>query len=307
MTKNLVWLSISLFCKKDHWHKLLKNGVGTFSKLSGDLILDQTIEFNYMSGENIRYSLLAYRSDAERLSSEASVFFRNFFLGANFTSDLKETPVEGFFMPYKTNSVRFGLYSFRKAVRSNGKGIEIHSQLSAVIVNALSEEMIDDEVILTLAFYLAIGVVKALSCDLKTIEDHTPLMPNDNYGVVLSEDMVEGKFLQNAELLGSIVNEVMSALDRPADARPAWLHSWISCCRSCAEAIACDPIEAKNQEYRYLIAGIYRHLGITYAMHLFLYFFLRQFPSGGTNNGHSPHSGTEFFKNTNGIYNGRSI
>src|SRR5690554_2737148 len=105
----MIWLSISLFCSKSNWHILFANGVNPFI-IANSFIEHYIIEFNYLSGDNIRLSILTNQSIAPQVARNADDYFKTYFLNANLSTNQIKLSGKGVFIPFKENAIQFGLY-----------------------------------------------------------------------------------------------------------------------------------------------------------------------------------------------------
>ena len=160
--EKMIWLSVSIFCNKSNWHTLLNNGIEPFV-LADKNIINYTLELNYLSGENMRLSLLVDEIDAPVVAKSTDIYFKKYFSDAGLSIRPITFPVEGVFMPFQANTVQYGLYHHHIITRGEIERYELQINLSRILLVALKDDIIDDQTILTFGFYLKMGLIKTLS------------------------------------------------------------------------------------------------------------------------------------------------
>ena len=220
MEDNLVWLRASLFCCTSNWGKLFQDGILSFIKSDeAKFVKNYTIELNYLSGTNIRFSLLTEYENALSTAQSLHVFFNDFFKGANLDDNKAAFPVDGIFMPFPSNSIQFGLF---EQTLSDQIDIEFEQELSKVLLVALSQAEVTGETIFTLGFYLNTTAVKVLSSYY-----HIPsLTETTTYAV--EKDIVEGyNFASNC--LVEVTHSIFEMTSFDEDLQ--WLKDWEEICK----------------------------------------------------------------------------
>jgi len=250
-----IWLSTSLFSSKGNWHNILREAIGPFTQ-SNSLVKGYTIKFNYLSGENIRLSLLTDLGNEESLAKTADKYFKNYFRKANLPDASIKLPVAGVFMPIPRNSIQYGLYAPVSIDVEEQIQYALPIKLSKIIVAALQEE-IDDELILTLAFYLQISLAKTIY---RFLTDVSAL-----FSVVTPANgfTVDDNALSNLCLMKEITIKVMQTEE--FDIKLRWLNQWIDDCNNNLLAISeneIDHISNIKENYHLRVQTAYHHLGI---------------------------------------------
>jgi hypothetical protein len=270
MEKNLIWLSTSLFCKKEIWHQLLNKGIHPFIKQQeSDNLIDFLIEINYLSGENIRMALLVEEANAECVARLTDEYFKSFFLKNDFPVKELQLPLEGVFLPFQLNSIQYGLYEPRKVKQSAYANDQVASQLSSIIIAALKDDLIDEETLITLAFYLNTALIKTVSKHTNTsMQLLLPYYSSAGALYSIYDDVIIGKFEENREMLQEIVSDIFS-IDHNI---PDWLKNWI---KQCEDLFKNNPGQQPTIIFSRIIYLINKHLGITENMAALLYYFIR--------------------------------
>ncbi|PJJ84441.1 hypothetical protein [Mucilaginibacter auburnensis] len=214
---SFVWLSLSLFCAKNNWNKLLEEGIEVFIK-DQKAINNYAISFNFLSGENIRLSLQATREDALDVAKGADDFFKNYFSLANFTVKKIRFPIDGVFKPMPMNSIQYGLYHGTPKTLDDVTNL---TNFSKILIRALKECTIDDETIITFAFYLQVSLIKILIKHVKAAVDLmfiTNRMENN-------ETEIQEEIVLDVALLDEIALDIMQT--ERFDIELDWLNNWI--------------------------------------------------------------------------------
>jgi hypothetical protein len=265
--QQMIWLSTSLFSSIANWHHILKEGVRPFIK-SNKRVKGYTIEFNYLSGQNIRLALLTNEDEKQQVAQNADAYFKHYFATAN----LQQLPVKlpvvgGVFLPFPGNTIQYGLYPPVIVASDKLDQYTLPITVSKIMI-AVLEDDIDDETILTLAYYLQISLVKTIyqltgnERDLfATIEQANNFNADDNA-------------LSNLSLMKEITEDVMQT--ERFDSELDWLNSWIDDCKTAFLSVnktEQDTNAPVRSIYKFWIQTICYQLGInTYARHMLNYF-----------------------------------
>jgi hypothetical protein len=156
------WLSISIFSIRSQWHILLKSleqPLEFFSKEG--IILSFKIQFNYNQGDNVRLAILAPNSELEYIAKYINQWFTNY--------SIYDIPIvrnidashESIFMPYPSNSIRFGIYSANKLPMSN-PFLALQQAVSTAVLNAFDNVPLERDMIVTVGFYLLLSCFKVI-------------------------------------------------------------------------------------------------------------------------------------------------
>lgn len=262
----MVWLSISIFCNKNNWHSLLSNGIAPF--VSADKkIVKYRLEFNYLSGANIRLSLLANETDAPVVAKHADEYFKYFFLNAGLSIHPVKLPVEGIFMPFPANTIQYGLYPHRTIKVDENEGYDLSVNLSQIILVALKHDIIDDETILTFGFYLKMGLVKAILSINEQFSNS--LMPAPG---VSTSDIDISAFEESKETLIEIARDIFYPTS--VTEMPEWFGSWVNSCETAINHNSTS--ELLKIRYVEISTLIYKHLDLSAKMNALLTCFIER-------------------------------
>ena len=141
MQQKLTWLRISLFTKKCNWHYLLV-AIESFVSQNSFSVVDFSVEFNFLCGENIRLAILVSEDSINELLSSIDDYFKRLFLDRNLSTDVISLPVPGIFKPFEQNTIQYGLFEISHEKSTNEA--KLSTNLSRIIVSALRDDEIDD-------------------------------------------------------------------------------------------------------------------------------------------------------------------
>jgi len=273
MENEWLWLRTSVFCAKGHWHRILEQ-IQIFIDLwkPQQCIKGFRLEFNYLSGENIRFSILC-RDDFKRLIvQKLDEHLTSLFLKEKFSVKKPVLPVNGVFLPHPANTVRYGLYN---VVGVNTDNEQIGLVISSAIIQALCHEPIDEESILTFAFYLYAGMFKAFSNCNKVFDGITYTnLSGATRSDQIDIEIVKNKYENGKEMLSEIFDEIMRGIHIGP-----WLDSWILTCETEIKRKSGNLYsqeEGLTQTGSGFINSIYKHLGISENMKFMLDFFINE-------------------------------
>ncbi len=282
MAENSLWLSTSLFCSKNHWNILLSDGIKPFimSMPDEEELASFQIEFNYLNGENIRLALLTKVEQAETLAKKADTYFKKFFSISALPTNKPDLTDWGIFMPFPSNTIQYGLFKIDPLNLHDTKTFSFQKELSLIIADGLSEENIDQETIITFAFYLHVALIKL-------IKDKNPATINellqwyDTTAFHKTEEPMDMEFLKakyedNKEVLLEITEDIIK---HPSSVNkvPDWLEGWMDLCEK--ELISYTLKEGDKtltQIHSRITYYINKQLGITEEMKWVLYYFISQ-------------------------------
>lgn len=249
----MISLSISLFNCKSQWHKLLGNGISVFVK-NNPTIKGYRIEFNHLSGENLRLALLTYEDEAEELAKSASIYFNKYFRELKTPKIIEEESYsKGLFMQFPINSIQFGLFPPETINKSELEKCLLPTSISKAMLSAFQEE-IDHELTLTFAFYLHITIIKTYYIKGFPLDKICSLLretviSNDSEDVPVQYEMYE------------ITEEIMKS--DVSSHELDWLNEWYI---YCLNNLPCYPAAIEeNVRRNYLLFNNYLNmqLGIT--------------------------------------------
>lgn len=222
----MIWLAASIFCNKSNWHKLLNDGILPFISTEHDII-NYTFSFNYLSGENIRLSLLTSQHNAPSLSKNMDNYFKAYFSKANLSRETIELPVNGIFIPFSANSIQYGLYPPVKITPSEKESYKMSIILSEVLCKALKDNIIDNETILTFAYYLKMGLIKTLTfVDPQFLNN---LKPSDKFPNGASDEINPLAFEDSKETLIEVAMDIFQPTSETDI--PEWFQDWLDGCK----------------------------------------------------------------------------
>jgi len=256
MKQTYTWLAASISCSKMHWDRLLNEIVLFHQEMNQPDIGSMMLQFNYQGGENIRWALLSPQEQAGNLAREIDTHFNYFLSGLPVFDNQHASADESIFPVLPGNSIHFGLYEPAKCS-------SIQSSLSWMMIEALAGDRIDDEAIITFAFYLQVSLIKVmLTRGFTSLETLRKLYHTD--GTHTSDVTL------NHECIFQIVDSIIDPSQ--AEERPVWLHKWMSLCEDEISKEQPFPLN-KNPllSYSRLIYQLHMHLGITVKMESILF------------------------------------
>lgn len=273
MENEWLWLRTSVFSGKEHWHRILEQ-IQVFIDFwkPQQCIKGFRLEFNYLSGENIRFSILCRDDFKQLIAQEFDIFFKDFFLRSNLPVRQQSLPINGIFLPHPPNSIRYGLYDM---VGNDPENRQRDTVISSAIIQALYHEPIDEESVLTFAFYLYAGMLKAYKNCNKVFDDtyyHTNLFDNGRTDLI-GIQIVRDRYENGKEMLSEIFEEIMNGIHVGP-----WLDNWVLSCETEVKRRSCGPFPQNDLTRTGLlfINSIHKHLGMSENMKLMLNFFMNE-------------------------------
>lgn len=230
-----MWIRTSLFVGRSHWSYLLQNGIKVFIEQQSIASLTNAIliEFNYISGENVRFAVNVLEDHAETFSIEIDTFFKNFFSYSVLPVKELCLPIDGLFLPCQSNSIQYGLYT------QYLPGLEepitkIISQTTLAITQAIDEISIDEEVLTMLGFYFYCGLI-TLAKE-QSSSDFTELYSfnaeeNDQISK-LTMDFLSERYLDNEPTLIEVEKSIRHYQLIETYENPRWLVEWMMVCKA---------------------------------------------------------------------------
>ena len=224
------WLSISIFVPTDKWHSLFKEVIQPFvDKLSEEeRIYSFYVGFGYLGGEHIRLALLVSKRSAYEVAKYIDGYFKEILSRLNFV-ELPTDPIyDGIFSPVPQNTIHYGLFS-TTTLPKVGSRLALQQAFSKAILTALSEEIVDDDIILTFALYIHFICYKVFP-ELK----HSLLKENflitkirqEEYQVQKNSDndLSDIKYKMLLEGMHEIYEDVMNPSN--LEGQSSWIESW---------------------------------------------------------------------------------
>jgi hypothetical protein len=260
--KNIL-IATSLFCNQKKWPSLL----GAIQGFNTTIYKKPSycLEFNYASGQNIRFSFLVNQHAADEVLQQTDHYFKNFFRG---TKTEVARPNGEIFKAFDENNIFYGLYDpivVRKGTLTN---YSLQFTLSKYIIAALkNEDYLDDETILTLAYYFSVTV-------LKMAVQHLPLKKSmliasfkKRYyqSELFDIKLIQAKFKENKAILLEIFHGVGTT------DTPQFIRKWESYIVKLISTWRKEQLQTKIFS---LIDQIEIQLGLNQAMKSMLYYFI---------------------------------
>jgi hypothetical protein len=147
--------------------------------------------------------------------------------------------------------------------------------LSHIILDALKDDAIDDDTILTFAFYLQLALIKCINDIYPEPEDVLKAVcKNLVYDTqIIDRDIIRIKFVESKEMLNEIKQDIME--NKSHEDTPQWLEAWMDSCKTEIKKhkkIQPDDIRTIYRKIVYLT--IHNHLAITPPQSLILSYFI---------------------------------
>lgn len=223
-TQTLICLNI--FYAMCSWHFLL-------NKLIKDLIKNKALAINsfslYLShdrGDHLQI-ILESTNEYEFLKLNLTEAVESFLITNPSERTITRSNVQSFFMDYYNNTFWFEKYEAESTMKK--KLHPIDAQISKTLINALTTEEIDNELILTFALYMQISLIKAVFGTLENCKEKLAEIIY-NIDINISEYKV-WELKDNKEPTGlsssliEIVNDIWQ--DQFYDESTEWLKDWI--------------------------------------------------------------------------------
>lgn len=242
---NRVWLTINFFCAQPCWNNLLKQ-----------------IEAYLLNYKEVPSSQQSYY--LEFYSSNEYLSFSWLILTDEYTQI--ETDIKNEF------------YSFNPIITTSFKLSSVtHYQLpvsiSRAIIEALKNEAVTHEAILTFSFHLYIGFLRALINNQISLNAISNLIGYKNQSVSGYQytDLLEAQFQNNKEHLITISNEILN--NEPQ----GWLKQWINdCAYQLIQKSEYPPNVNLLYIYNRIIYTIFKHLSLDSSQEMLLSYFVQQ-------------------------------
>jgi len=315
MNNKLTWLSTSLFCFKSQWSELFANGIVPFlvdDQQANALIEAYTIEFNYSGGENIRLSLLTAEKNVNDLTKKAQEYFTAYFLKSHYLTKEITSFEKDASASFPINTIQFGHYPSLNIMRKEKKNHALSINLSQIILDTLKNDCINDENILSFAFYLQMGLIKIMNdIDpdfINTLKSEFIMQSLDLYEkdrmshssieslgsklitgeisisdyLIQQDIIINEKFEEEKEILFEIAKDIMEANDQSNSF--AWLEKWIVICKNEIDKAGQNNIltariltnRILTSTYIRLIRAVYQHLGIATRINVIFTYFVQR-------------------------------
>lgn len=206
--QNIKWIKLSAFIEVKHCHLLFRE-IKEIQKLLAEYkIVGYSIELNYFQGFNIRISILA---GTEYVRDVAIVFEKQILSFFN-RMDLKpkySNSKEDLFMNFYINSLHYGIFDHDR--NDSYSDIELETNISSIIIDALSEEEIENDMFLTLAYYMHMVSIK-IYLDVYCLPISKRLL--NSYSDIYADtkidmELISSKFLDNKLMLEEIKSDIL--------------------------------------------------------------------------------------------------
>lgn len=162
MKKNK-WLAISIFTAKNNWSSLLKNGIHPLIDLlfNNKDIISFYLQFNDVKSEHIRLALLVPGNLTNKVAPKTDRYFKDLFKDNELSPVSTNDASNGIFVPYLKNVVHYDLYS-TSLLPVSGDLLSLQEAFSWSMLDAFSDSVIDDDLILTFCLHVLFSCYKVL-------------------------------------------------------------------------------------------------------------------------------------------------
>jgi hypothetical protein len=255
MNNKTDFIRISIFTSKENWNIVLQKCIKSFLAIKSikECVKTYNISFNNKRGDNIRISILVSVTELERVANRADSYFKNFLINSNLTKLDMPPGKDDIFLPFPVNTVQYGLY-LEKGIESKYYFPELKENLSQIIVNTLSNEIVDDETIFSFSLYLHLILTNVLK---KTIKEFNPIFYHYCENFMTQEkndplkDDAETYFIGNSQVILEIYEDVINSLHKR---QVSWMSTWQNICKKEVLNLA------KNLDLKQDILSIYQIL-----------------------------------------------
>jgi len=234
--------------------------------------VDYLIEFNSLCGENIRLAILVSDDSVTEFVPVIDDYFKRFFSTGKLRTEPALLPVIGVFKPFEQNTIQYGLFD----ISFSASETKLAANLSRVILTALKDDEIDDETIITFAFYLHSAILKA-SKDSSGLSYEVGDYYTDAVSLTgrdISIEFLADKFKSNKQDLADIYQDIM--VENKLNL-PGWLEDWIAYIKDDIEINSVDLTDVLKIEKQYKITSIVtRQLGLSQNSWLITRYFLHE-------------------------------
>lgn len=231
MYKNYVWLPISLISARVNWGSILKS-IHDFLK-SNDIDGNQyifKISFSYEEFEAINFTLLSHYPPQNELIFNIDKYFRNIL--ANFpkhTSSINYQSLTCLFQPFNCNSIHYGLYPPIFLNVKSYENFNVEVELTKLIIIEFQDKEINDEELLTFAFYITYSFLNQI------LPSNTTTRDAFICEVISKAHKLDAETtLILSDLFTDSHSEIMEiAIDieiKRSNKLPNWMKYWLSIC-----------------------------------------------------------------------------
>ncbi len=267
---HLQWRSVTVICNMHNWKALIDEAIiPFFKKAAGNRSLHAYyLQFYYSVGNYARLAFLMHTADADALSLQLHMSLQTFLSKHNNIQDA--TP----FINYETY--------YKEGIVNVPARPGFEQQSTDIILNALANGEVSEEIIFTLAYQLHVTLIKALMASTKkdlaffaNIYKHLYL--NQSL-VTVSEEFIISLFKENENHYCETTTEIFDQdLTDKNDAIPTYIRQWYA---ACIEEINNLNTIAGRQEvrtiHRYISFQLNQQCGLTHNFKSLLYYSVWQ-------------------------------
>ena len=230
--KNLKWLSISLFCNQSKWNKTLSCGVRPFIKemQNKKLLSDYTVELNFVGGDNIRLALKSEYKYQKELALEAKSYFEPFLAKQKSYFPSNSNIL---FQAFPCNTCHYGLFSCLEFIEPSTGKYDFARTISDMILEFLCDNVLDNESIMTFAYYLHIDYLAHLGNIFPGVNLTALYVGHHNFwsetidaGSFRDINLIEEKYNDNALIFSEIYEDIHKHLRLGKFSQLQWLNKW---------------------------------------------------------------------------------
>jgi len=165
--------------------------------------------------------------DAETTAVKLRTHFETFFKNQGLFASQPSAAANALFMPFPQNTIRFGLYPPVELSRLSKKDNKFSTEFSSIVTGGLAGEDIDDETVVTFAFYLYIALLKVINLfNNQGLRDEFLSSYQVTDSSIPNIEFFETKYEHSKSIFQEIYNDIMN--NEGTENFPAWLSSWIN-------------------------------------------------------------------------------
>lgn len=220
------WLSISVYCDTAQYNRVLAKGIfPVVNRLQSDgLLRSWFFEFNYNGGSNIVTPMLIQNSDLYQTVQNIANDFKLLFLDVNLHCSSRLITINDLYRPFPVNTLQFGLYSVKDLL--DHPHIELKQIISEVFIEAVCDEPIQDEFLVSFGLYLLLASIKADFArhrNPKLIQD----LLSEQIGLISLDE-------ETCKELDNLIVEIMEDIEHLTDfhRQSLWFGKWENVCQS---------------------------------------------------------------------------
>lgn len=248
---------VHIYYTRTDWHLILQDAIIPILHASMDRIRTWNIRFESKQGDHITISL-AFFEESTFLEMDLLEQLAEYIKTRPSTTIPIKPPFRSFFMNFNNNTVMLSDENiFSEALYDRYSKYRMN--LSNAIINALKDDVIDSESLLTLLIYLQLGYLKAKYSEV--VDSYVFLINFKSYITNLNSGWVSNeKYLtpeksdeENEDFICEIIDLVYLKGDLPIEL--VWLCEWINTCGEIN-------IDEKNSDFQFLCKLICEHTGL---------------------------------------------